>query len=239
MSNVRNLLCSCGSGKKSKKCCQNNTNNTSIISEDLKAKIDIPCWYHGTKQEFNSWSFPPPPKPGEDLLVPHTAVFFTSNIDFAKGAGENIARTSLSSNSKILDTTINYDASEKLRRELTKHQIASRTLNTTHDYWHNGWNTGDVLRVAYSDKTLELHFFKLIAELSKGTGLPTEAASAVIQHNSARGLIELICVSAKKLGFDALYGHEVDRHSIPGEIFAQPWLAVFSKGVVSEPEWLK
>ncbi|TEI07151.1 hypothetical protein IPC1314_24305 [Pseudomonas aeruginosa] len=70
------------------------------------------------------------------------------------------------------------------------------------------------------------------------TKLPLEAATAVIQHNSARGLIELICVTAKKLGFDAIYGHEVDRHSFAGKKIAQPWLAVLSNGIISEPEWL-
>ncbi|HGP4250345.1 TPA: SEC-C domain-containing protein [Pseudomonas aeruginosa] len=240
MSNSRNELCTCGSGRKFKKCCLSAGNITApiIFSETLQAKLDTPCWHHGTPHKFNSWSFPPPPKPGESLLVPHTAVFFTSNMEFAKGAGNNIARVSLSSKAKILDTTENHEASEKLRKEVAKHEIASRTLNTEHDYWHEGWRTGDVLKVAYSDPLLELHFIKLSANLSKITKLPLEAATAVIQHNSARGLIELICVTAKKLGFDAIYGHEVDRHSFAGKKIAQPWLAVLSNGIISEPEWL-
>jgi hypothetical protein len=79
----------------------------------------------------------------------------------------------------------------------------------------------------------------MVDDLSNRTGLPHEAASAIIQLNSARGLIELICVSAKKLGFDAIYGREVDRHSHEEKVIAQPWLAVLSKGVVTEPEWLQ
>ncbi|MCS8181827.1 hypothetical protein N1F18_05850 [Pseudomonas aeruginosa] len=93
-------------------------------------------------------------------------------MEFAKGAGNNIARVSLSSRAKILDTIENYEASEKLRKEVAKHEIASRTLNTEHDYWHEGWKTGDVLRVAYSDPLLELHFIKLSANLSKSTESP-------------------------------------------------------------------
>lgn len=241
MSNIRNLPCPCCSGKKYKKCCLNkeSSDSSNILSEDLKQKLDSPCWFHGSEQDFNSWSFPPPPKPGEDILVPHTAVFFTSDLDFAKGAGQKVARVSLSSNSRILDATANYDATEKLRTELLRHEIASRTININHDYWHDGWKTGAVLRMAYNDPALELHLNNMTTDLSMKTGLPEKVASAVIQHNSARGLIELICVSAKRLGFDAIYGHEVDRHSYAGNVIAQPWLAVLSKEVVSEPEWLQ
>jgi len=209
-----------------------------IISNDLNEKLDSPCWFHGTEQYFDAWIIPPPPKPGEDLLVPHTAIFFTSDLNFAKGAGNKIAKVSISSSSRILDTTANYQASEKLRLSLSQHQIASRTLNIQHDFWHNGWKTGDVLRMTYSDPTLEAHLQQMAVNLSKQTGLPKEAASIVIQHNSSRGLIELICTSAKKLGFDAIFGHEVDRHSFEDKVIAQPWLAVLSKGVASNPEWV-
>ena len=233
------MSCPCGSGKKYKKCCLNKgtANEPMIISNELKQKLDLPCWFHGSDQNFDTWLIPPPPKPGEDLLVPHTAIFFTSDLDFAKGAGNKIAKVSVSSSSKILDTTANYEASEKLRLSLSQHPIASRTLNIQHDFWHEWWKTGDVLRMTYSDPTLEAHLQKMVVSLSQQSGLPIEAASAVIQHNSSRGLIELVCTSAKKLGFDAIFGHEVDRHSFEDKVIAQPWLAVLTNGVVSKPEW--
>jgi len=62
-------------------------------------------------------------------------------------------------------------------------------------------------------------------------------AEEMVFHNFTRGLIELICDCAHNLGYDALYGHEVDRHSDPNKVLAQPWLAVFKKGAVSEPIW--
>ncbi|MFQ2108818.1 hypothetical protein [Aeromonas sp. Marseille-Q5825] len=208
------------------------------ISDDLNKKLNLPCWFHGTEQYFDTWIIPPPPKPREILLVPHTAIFFTSDMNFAKGAGKRIAKVSISSHSKILDTTANYAASENLRLSLRQHQIASRTLNIQHDFWHDGWKTGDVLRMTYSDPTLETHLQQMVVNLSRQLDLPIEAANVVVQLNASRGLIELICTSAKKLGFDAIYGHEVDRHSIEGKVIAQPWLAVLSKGVSSNPEWV-
>lgn len=238
MGSDRNLPCPCGSGKKYKKCCLNGYSiSTNVVSDNLKEKLGIPCWFHGTDQTFHSWTFPPPKKPGENLLVPHTALFFTTNFEFAKEAGRNVARVALSSDCRVLDATENYSASERLRAEVKKNEIAARTLNVDHDYWHHGWKTGDVLRMAYNDPVLSNHLNKIIADHSTKFGLPIEAASTIVQHNSARGLIELICVSAKKLGFDALFGHEVDRHSIQGEVIAQPWLAVLEKGVVTDPVW--
>lgn len=239
MGSDRNLPCPCGSGKKHKKCCLNaNGTHSVVLSNQLREKQGSPCWYHGTDQHFQKWTFPPPKKPGENLLVPHTSVFFTTNYEYAKGAGDNVARVSLSPTGRVLDTLENYGASEKLRVAVQQNEIASRTLNVEHDYWHKGWKTGDVLRMAYTDPVLSNHLNKMISDHSHQLGLPLEAASAIVQHNSARGLIELICVSAKRLGFDALFGHEVDRHSSPGKVIAQPWLAVLTSGVISEPEWI-
>ena len=208
------------------------------FSSDLEELFDRPCWYHGTEQHFISWIFPPPIKPGEDLAVPHTAVFFTSNFDFAKGAGSKVAVVSLKSKSNVLDATSNYSASEKLRTAVAKNQIAARTLNVTHDYWHDGWKSGAVLRVAHTDSALDAHFNKMAIDLSKKLRIEHEQASSVVHHNITRGLIELICSEAKRLGFDALYGHEIDKHSEKGKILSQPWLAVFVKDVITEPEWL-
>ena len=85
---------------------------------------------------------------------------------------------------------------------------------------------------------MELHLQKMSVTLAGQPGLPHEAALGVIHHNCSRGLIELICVTAKKLGFDAIYGHEVDRHSDVNKVTAQPWLAILSKCYISAPEWV-
>ncbi len=243
MSNIRNQPCSCGSGKKYKKCCllkgTATVKSKIVLSSTLESQLDHDCWYHGTDQRFDTWTIPPPPKPNEGLLVPHTSIFFTTDYKYADAAGKHLASVSLSSKTRILDTTANYDASEALRLELLKHEIASKTYNVNHDFWHEGWKTGNVLRMAYNDPRIESHMEKMIHDLAQQTGLDTETTSIIIQHNSSRGLIELICVFAKQLGFDAIFGHEVDRHSYNNHVIAQPWLAVMSKGYVSKPTWIK
>jgi hypothetical protein len=65
-----------------------------------------------------------------------------------------------------------------------------------------------------------------------------EEARKVSELNTTRGLIELICIEARELGYDALHGREIDKHSENGEVIAQPWLAVFRKGVVRDPTWI-
>lgn len=67
------------------------------ISKQQKKMLDRHCRYNRTVHEFDSWLILPPAKPGEGLLVPHTAVFFTSDLDFSKEAGEKIAKIAISS----------------------------------------------------------------------------------------------------------------------------------------------
>ena len=215
-----------------------NSKVAPILSEEFKAKLDKKCWYHGSSQVFEAWEIPAPQKPNEEFLVPHNcAIFFTSNLDYAKGAGNKTAKVAISKDSNILDMTENYYESEKLRLLLKRHDLVSKTLNIQHDFWHTGWKTGDVLRVAFTDPVVGQHMQKVALELSKRSGIPLTEANIIIQHNATRGLIELICQSAKESGFDALYGFEVDRHSDANKKIAQPWLAVFSSSIVSAPEW--
>lgn len=213
-------------------------NVKSILSEEFRAKLGKNCWYHGSNQVFDSWKIPSPRKPGEDFLVPHDcAIFFTSNLDYAKRAGNKIAKVAISEDSNILDMTKNYEASENLRLLIQAHDLMSKTLNVEREFWHEGWKTGDVLRLAYINPVVGQHMEKVALDLSKKSSIPLEIANLIIQHNSSRGLIELICQSAKELGFDGLYGFEVDRHSDANKKVAQPWLAVFSNNIVSAPKW--
>jgi hypothetical protein len=214
----------------------NKTKN--LISKELEDSLEKYCWYHGTDSNFTSWELPPPMKKNQELLIPHTGIFFTKNLDFAKGAGNNIATTSLKSNCKILDTSYNYDATEKLRQKVKSNNIASQLLNVEHDFWHTGWETGDVLRIAYKNPLLNIQFEQIILEQMKQFNIPRDLSEEIFQLNSARGLIELICTSAKELGYDAIFGYEVDRHSNNNTKIAQPWLAILSKNAISEPKWI-
>lgn len=240
MPNIRNQPCPCGSRKKYKKCCliKGTAQSESILSDNVKHTLDAPHWYHGTDQVFDDWLIPPPPKPGQEVLVPHTANFFTSNDEFARPAGKYLAVVSLSSNAKTLDACLNYEASEKLRLLVAKNPSVKNLVNIQHDSWHEGWLSGDVLRATFNNSaafaTMKGNYIKQYIR----NGYSNSAAHEIFGLNTARGLIELICVNARQLGFDAIIGHEVDRHSEGNAILVQPWLAALSKKAVSKPKWL-
>lgn len=243
MPNNRNLPCECGSGRKFKKCCLNNGfgNGRIMISDYLAERLDLPCWFHGSTQRFDVWQFPPPPKPNDPLLAKHTAIFFTSDRAFAEEVAGNVAgnvgRVSLSSTAKILDTTFNYEAAERLRCELLRDDLVSRMDNVDHDFWHSGWVSGAVLRVQYTNPEVGHYYQNKADTLSRTMGISNEEARIIVAHNSSRELAEAICVAARRLGFDAIFGHEIDRHTEVGRVIAQPWLAVLSTGCVTDPEW--
>lgn len=200
--------------------------------------LESQYWYHGTTQQYDTWKCPPPKKPGDEPLVAHSGLFFTSNIDFARGAGHSVARTTLSSNAKILDATANYDATEQLRTLIKDLELVSQTVNVQHDYWHQHWKTGKVLRAGFSDPFLMMHFMNQTEGLAQELDIPLHVADFIFKQNITRGFIEVICKAARSMGYDGLFGYEVDKHSGSGNEIAQPWLAIFRKEVLSSPDWL-
>jgi len=242
----RNDPCTCGSGKKWKKCCA--VAGTALaeikISTELKEKLSQKVWLHGTKVQFNKWSSSPPSK--DPWTLAHTALFFTTDWDYARGAGHNIARSSLSDRAKVLDTTFNYEGSEALRRSLEKDSVVSLYENAKPEYWHKCWKTGDVLRPLMPDDRVSRvrslkanHHLQLKIRQYMAQGLREQEAQIATLHNETRHLIETICVHAKRLGYDALYGYEVDRHSGSQTPIARPWLAVMTPSMLSDPEWFQ
>lgn len=198
-------------------------------------------WFHGTDSEtFEKWQFPPPAKIKEPAI--HTGIFFTSNLNVAKRVGNNIAQVYLNSNIKILNTIYDQENSEKLRLAVIKNNpISTYTANVQYDYWHRGWITGDVLRIALLENSYPfLEKINLLKQmLMKENFLPEAHANKIALHLSTKYHIEMICVEAKKLGFDAIFGYEVDRHSKLGEKLKQPWLCVFYESKISSPNWIK
>lgn len=195
-------------------------------------------WFHGTDTFFETWMVPPPPKPGEGLAVPHTALFFTTHEDFAAAAGSGLCTARLCATARVLDATQPSADSEALRRQVAKNSLASAGINISDSKrWTKGWNTGDTLRFAFTDPKVLMNLASFATALER-QGLSTEQAAIVAQHNLTRGLIELICTEAHKLGFDAVFGHEVDRHSGAAKV-ARPWLAVLNKKAITPIEWVR
>lgn len=201
-------------------------------------EVDRGPWLHGTDTPFDRWSVPPPRKNGEELAVPHTAVFLTKHEDYAAAAGGRICEASLEPQAKVLVAGLPSKASEALRLALRRHQVVAPCWWLRNEAtWLESWRSGDVMRFAADTDHLQALVSRSASMLQKvAPDLPPEALVNGAQHNITRGWIEEIVKAARALGFDALQGHEIDRHAGPQPI-ARPWLAVFNADALSAPVW--
>jgi hypothetical protein len=172
-------------------------------------------------------------------LVAHTALFFTSDEQFAAGAGPGLCSTRLVESARVLDATRPSPESEALRNQVLKNPVASLGANIVdRARWNAGWKTGETLRFSYDNQRAAKVIETTAIATARLNRLPLEAGIAVAKHNFSRGLIELICIEAKKLGFDALLGNEVDE--LPGgQRVPRPWLAVFTTEAITPVEWIR
>ena len=208
-------------------------------------------FYHGTNALFDNWVFPCPRKLKETgFALDHYGVFFTTNKNYAQGAGSNLLEVSLSSSANILDCTSSYKASEELRRNVAKNEVAQMTANINHDFWHNGWLDGSIMRVM----TLEKHHQFIMASFNLQKKhiksivtnydemFNDDIVMRITTHNLTRGFIELICDEARKLKYDGIFGYEIDRWNNDGSFrdnpISQTWLAIFNSNAISPPKWI-
>lgn len=196
-------------------------------------------WFHGTNEKFEAWSFPPPRKKGnERLQVPHTAVFLTSEKDYAQGAGQHLCTVNFIKTPKLIDTVNNYEFSEQLRVQVMKNPWMARSLNINKTFWHEGWKTGDVLRFTYHDEFLASELDRSMRDQAKKMKIPLDIYQVIFEHNLTRGLIEEMVRGSRVLGFDGFVGFEIDRHSAEGQRKSREIIALLNPGFITRPEWL-
>lgn len=195
-------------------------------------------WFHGTDSTFSDWSYPPPIKKGSEQLVPHSAIFLTSDELYARGAGKHLCQARFIHPPKLIDTVNDTAATELLRREVMKNSIMARSLNVDKIFWHAGWITGDVLRFTYRDTALERHIQNIILAQARKFSISIESSTYIAGLNLTRGLIEEIVKATRALGFDGFTGFEVDRHRDKKRKDAREILALHTPGLITKPEWV-
>lgn len=207
-------------------------------------------WYHGTSYEpFEDWRHPVNFK--ESHEVGHSAIFFTQEIDFARVAGPNIARVRLSNGAKIIRPEFPGKRSASLRKVISESNDVARACYWLKDdkTWCHAWRTGEVMRVQ-PDHTrpgainmIERALQYSAAEMqqlfhSRGQAVPENELYNQVRQNLTRGWIELIVAGARELGFQAIRGYEIDRHTYPDKKpLSRSWLAVIDKEILSAPDW--
>lgn len=205
-------------------------------------------WYHGTNTpHFTDWQCPPPSSSSAD--VPHTGLFFTSDQDFAKGAGHNICTIKLRENTKLIVPALGGAMSTVFRQAVANsNPLAAKCQWLANEVaWTAAWSTGEVMRFSFdtSDPKTVLCINTTLASITKNLQKITSDSvphEVLIDHAKTcltRGWIERLVLEAKKLDYQAIQGAEIDRWSTsrPTPV-AQPWLAVMDKSVISSPAWL-
>lgn len=201
---------------------------------------DGEVWLHGTKAApFHSWIVPPPRDP-RSLLAEHSALFFTLHEDYAAGVGGRVCETRLSASAKVLVPELRTEDGEDLRvRLLAQPAIGKCHWLRDRSTWSESWRTGEVMRFGAVDAALNQALVRNAARLvqMKAKGLSPTQVDWLAKQNITRGWIEAIIAAAREMGFDALRGQEIDRHSGTVQAVARPWLAVWNAGVVAPPVW--
>lgn len=191
-------------------------------------------WFHGGDIEFCEWQIPPPARTAHKLLMNYSFVFLTTDRHYATKSGTKLAVAALHKDVNILNTITNYEASEKLRIACSKVLLLNKSLNVQHDYWHEGWVSGNVFKYAWENVDLDHHFQSEISRDCEQFDIGREEMNIIFSQNLTRSLIEYICRCALDLGYDGLFGHERDENGI-----AQPVLAIFREKVLSSPVWIQ
>lgn len=208
----------------------------------------IATWLHGTAStKFATWTCPPPPPSPAD--VPHSAIFFTTDSSYAKGAGANIASVQLRSDARIITPVQGGAQSSKLRNALlSSHPLAAQCKWLVDDSaWIAAWSTGEIMRFACD--ALDSKAVMAVAQAVAGIAVQLkkmvkgQISNAAIQkhaqHCLTRGWIEQIVQAARKNGFQVVHGLEVDVWANQqAQAAARPCLAVMDVNVISPPTWI-
>ncbi|HZW13908.1 MAG TPA: hypothetical protein VFF81_12045 [Noviherbaspirillum sp.] len=205
-------------------------------------------WYHGTHAKpFSTWKCPPPPPSPAD--VGHTGLFFTADQGYAKHAGTNICTIKLSPETKLIVPARGGNDSSALRQAVTRcNSIATYCQWLISDaVWTDAWATGQVTRFSF-DTSNHKHVYEIglavarvAANLKKmiKTPVPEQLLMNQALMCLTRGWIEQLVLEARKLGYQAIQGAEIDRWSAPNATpVAQSWLAVMDASVITAPAWL-
>jgi hypothetical protein len=208
--------------------------------KQLHIQPDRGPWLHGTKTKFDTWTVPPPKKFEDPLAVAHSAVFFTKHHAFAADVGHLICTSYLNPDALVLNPCVPSQASDELRMLLLK-QMDVRECYWLRDEitWRHSWITGDVMRFASTNKRFnDTLLISAMTQLKRiAPNLSPAQLSDRAGHNITRGWIEEIIKAARTFGFDALQGHEIDRHTSAAPPLSRPWMAVFNSSCLTAPVW--
>jgi hypothetical protein len=199
-------------------------------------------WFHGTEVQFTSWQVPPPIPKHKPGIFEHTAVFLTTDIELARGAGESkggLCSAKLKRGFNILDTSCQTIGLEEFRVAVSSKPIGSKCVfPANNDLWFQAWQTGAVMRFTTTDPVLGIYLTEK-AKLGRSVQRTQESISAFNEvQNFTRCWIEELAQTAKELGYQGLIGHEIDSDRPSGPKSCKV-LFVLSQEILTKPKWIR
>ncbi len=211
------------------------------LENDPQAKAgpgDPGPWWHGTNAQFTRWQVPPPPKAESTVFdQPHKSLFFSTEKDFAQGAGSRLCRVLVAPHASVLVPGLPSPGSRKLRQALLVHPAAKHCAWLQNEQtWVASWHSGNALRFGADPRVIHALLSPAIERFrALAPQLPAQALQWAAMQNLTRSWIELIAQHALELGYDAIQGRELDSRSGPG--VSRTWMAVMRADAVTSPEW--
>ena len=199
-------------------------------------------WIHGTEVYFEEWLLPLPKPKHKGGLEAHSALFFTTNKEFAlvcaNGTG-GLVSTAIKSDAKVLDMgNCTPEESEAFRLQALSKQVSSKNRQVaSKDYWEEGWKNGSIMKYAPSSEIEMVRLQqKLHLALNYEDTYEGAAASNEIQILTRNNIEDLVC-AANDLGYDCVIGNEIDTRHKDG---SKTYRIMFVNNVDSifAPKWI-
>lgn len=193
---------------------------------------DLPTnrfWFHGAERRLaNKLPFFRSADPSR-LLKSADALFLYDTPAAAARSGSVITPVYIKRDGDILDAANDWASSERLRLEVASHHLLKHSDNCNQEFWHKGWNTGEMLRISVSAPAFEHKIHQQVSREAEEVNKPVKQVYDDFILNLSREVIGHILKTAATLGYSGLSGYAPDES---GGFKRCRFLAVFSPHII-------
>lgn len=163
------------------------------------------------------------------LLVYPAAVFLYDTPAAAARSGSVITPVHIKKDGDILDAANDWASSERLRLEVASHHLLKHSDNCNQEFWHKGWNTGEMLRMSVSVSAFEHKIHQQVSREAEELNKPVKQVYVEFILNLSREITGHILKTAATMGYNGLSGYAPDES---GVFKRCRFLAVFSPHII-------
>lgn len=204
------------------------------------------AWLHGTSVYFEQWALPAAAQPHNRGLETHSAIFFTTNREYALRASQGtggICSAHLIESANVLNmNNCTAEASEQYRLQVYKKNIGSKNPHViSSNNWQYAWAAGSIMKYSATSPPLPTEEYKRLKQMAhlavheKHT--PQGMAAFRALQQLTRTVIEELVTSARELGYDAVIGNEIDTAD-PTQPTVYEIMFVLNPTMLTPPNWI-